>query len=120
MNKNLIVLGALAVLACRDEPLRPNTCQVKNPLKELGWLQEKVTKATRYDADVTVYQATYQGDTVFEINSFMGVDASNSVICRCDGSVVCRSVVTIAGLSGNCGTIASDLINQTVIYERKR
>ncbi|GAB3497170.1 hypothetical protein GCM10027341_17090 [Spirosoma knui] len=120
MGKNLIVLGALAILACHNEPFRPNTCQVNDPLKDLNWLQDSIASAVRYNADVTVYQASYRGDTVFQIDSFIGIDASGGVIYRCDGSVICRSVVTIAGQSGNCGTIANELFGQTIIYERKR
>ena len=116
--KNIIVLLILlAGLSCHKEELTPDTCRVKKPLDELAWLPDSIN---RYGGDITVYQGLYEGQTVFNISSFLGADAASGVLHQCNGSVICKSYVTIGGVVGDCGNISDQLTDQVIIYSKKR
>ncbi|XWW48076.1 hypothetical protein JYG30_11820 [Fibrella sp. USSR17] len=119
MKTLLIASLIILIFACKDQNALPNTCQVTNPITDLPWLKDRIAKATN-SGDLTVSQATYQGQSVFTVDWFIGPDAGSYVIYRCDGSIVCSASTTIAGQQDNCSAIPQELKNSAVIFESKR
>ncbi|MBO0949242.1 hypothetical protein [Fibrella forsythiae] len=119
MKKMLIFFVLLGMISCKREAMNANTCRVGNPLTELQWLNDRVAQSATL-GNLAVYQAIYQGQTVFAIRLYMGPDAGIYNIHRCDGSVICSSTITIVGEQGDCGPIRNELTNSLLILEKNQ
>jgi hypothetical protein len=57
------------VFSCEKNPLAENTCDVKNPLKDLVWMKKDIAFIEQLSPDesqyITITMATYNGETVF-------------------------------------------------------
>ena len=88
MKKILLIsiMGLLLTSCDRNEEL---VCGVNDPITELGWLSELVSKA---ETDTTgnyigsIYLGNYRGKTVFVSDMAMGSGAIAYYFFYCDGS----------------------------------
>ena len=89
----------LGVLSCNRSEVIPNSCGVRNPIKDLPWLAKFTEKPS---IDLSISQATYQSQTVYVVYScgrcFAG---SNITIYQCDGTVLCKGLL----VRGDCKSI---------------
>ena len=114
--KNLLLILLLGTF-CQQVPPANAPCDVKQPLKELSWLKNKAAHYQNEGGSLTITQAQRQGETVFSIEYVLGADARETTYYRCNGSVICQSSVTIAGLTSDClGDFPSDLTGRKMIY----
>jgi hypothetical protein len=65
----IVCTGFMLVFSCEKDKLAENTCNVKNPLKDLGWLKNNVDFVGQLSPEesqyITISMATYKGETVF-------------------------------------------------------
>lgn len=64
-----LFLGSALIFSCEKNPLANNTCDVKNPLKDLDWMKRDIAFIEQLSPDesqyITITMATYNGETVF-------------------------------------------------------
>jgi hypothetical protein len=59
----------MLVFSCEKNGLGDNTCDVKNPLKDLAWMRNDIAFIEQLSPEesqyITISMATYNGETVF-------------------------------------------------------
>lgn len=65
----LLFMGLLLIFSCEKNPLSNNTCDVKNPLKDLDWMKKDIAFIEQLSPEesqyITITMATYNRETVF-------------------------------------------------------
>ena len=66
----LIICSVLMIFfSCEKNDLADNTCDVKNPLKDLEWMRNDINFIEQLSPEesqfITISMATYNGETVF-------------------------------------------------------
>jgi hypothetical protein len=65
----MICSGIMLVLSCEKDSLINNTCNVKNPVKDLEWMRNDIKFIEQLSPEesqyITITMAKYNGETVF-------------------------------------------------------
>lgn len=78
--KKLILIFVVIVLTMSCEK-NDNTCDCKDPLEDLAWLNELKSSFTNCTCQMSIFQATYNNQTVFYA-------IMNDPLCNSNGSTV--------------------------------
>jgi hypothetical protein len=104
----------MIIFSCKkDDIILYNTCDVKNPVKDLVWMRDDINFIEQLSPEIsqyiTIWMAIYNGETVF-YSKYCDPDVDSVYPIRnCSG-------ITI----GYWGEISpEDLINQQVIWKSK-
>lgn len=119
MNRSTI-LSAFIVLftGCSSPQTEPQQCGVSNPVQDLPWLTEIVTKADADKATMaykgnylgTIYMDTYRNQSVFMVKMMMGSGGLYAYLFGCDGK-------RIAFSQEEAGTLFTDIEkHNNVVY----
>jgi hypothetical protein len=107
----LLFFAIILIMSCEKYN---NTCDCKNPLEDLAWLNDLKNSLTNCYCEVSIFQATYNKQTVFY--SSMTDPRCNGVIniaiTDCNGSVL-KTYTAIDD------TFTNEVINRKVIYTCK-
>lgn len=64
-----LFMGLALIFSCEKNPFADNTCDVKNPLKDLDWMKRDIAFIEQLSPEesqyITITMATYNGETVF-------------------------------------------------------
>jgi hypothetical protein len=97
MNRLVIILTLTVLsLGCSRQQTEPINCGVNNPVQDLSWLKEIVTKAEADKASMTykgnylgtIYMDTYKNQSVFMIKMAMGSGGLYAYLFDCSGNQV--------------------------------
>lgn len=101
MNRYIIFVALIALsVGCTTQQAEPKlvktNCGVKNPIQDLPWLKEIVTKAEEDKATMahkgnylgTIYLDTYENQSVFMVKMMMGSGGLYAYLFGCDGKRV--------------------------------
>jgi hypothetical protein len=109
---NLLIFIVLTItISCDKDNLGDNTCDVKNPVKDIGWIKNEIEYISQMNPDdykfISFYMAKYKGESVFYTRYCWTQDEPANPIRNC-------SNVTI----GYYGEILPvDLTEQMVIWK---
>jgi hypothetical protein len=109
----IISIGLLLVFSCEKDFLSDNTCNVKNPIEDLPWLENQIQIIKQLNPDVSKYyyisMAKYNEETVFIEGNCDPLADSVFPVLNCAGERL-----------GVLGEIDPDsLINRKVIWKSR-
>lgn len=89
MKKNFIVLFAALMLMMSCEK-KGNECNCNNTIEDIAWLRDLKSSLTDCTCEVTIFQATYNNETVFySAMSFFTCDGYYPIVLRnCSGDTI--------------------------------
>ncbi len=116
MKTTILILLLPAFYRPQPPRLTP-PCGVEKPLQELSWLKDKVAQYQKDGGTLTIMQAQHGSETLFSIEYALGTDARETTYYRCNGGEICKTSVTIAGLTSSCsGDFPNELMGRKMIY----
>ena len=107
----LLFLITLLIISCEKYN---NTCDCKDPLEDLKWLKDLKNSMTNCSCEISIFQATYNKQTVFYQSMTDPVcdDIINIAIADCTGKVL----KTYTALYE---TFATEVTDRKVLYRCK-
>ncbi|RNI26194.1 DUF6970 domain-containing protein [Rufibacter latericius] len=84
----LCLLCLFVLTSCEEETIC-KTCEVGNPVQEIGWLNAKAQQLEQSDYCQFVQTGNWEGRTVFVLGNCDPLINSISSVYDCDGNLLC-------------------------------
>lgn len=94
----LLTAIILLLISCKEEK-EPKTCDVRNPIQELIWLNDLISNHmnTNPQIQAKIQQFTWNGEDVFLVDLCVNCSDAAINIYDCEGNIICTKG-TIAGI----------------------
>ena len=88
----------------------------KRPAQRTTLAQRQSRPIPKEGGSLTILQTQHRGETIFSIEHILGTDARTTTYYRCNGWEICKTSVTIAGLTSCLGDFPNELTARKMIY----